>query len=554
MVGGAYDGAGRFDTSLALWQPSLNSADEDILPEKAMLDARVRDTLRNDAYVAGGAQLHKDNIVGGIYLLNAKPQSSVLGLDDEWEEAFQEEVEAKFTLWAESPDNWVDAARMNTFTGLVRLAVGVFTAAGEVLASVEWLRDGRPNMTAIQMVDVDRLSTPDAYRSDPFVRAGVRKNSRGAPVGYYVRNGHPSDWPTYMTMPKWDFVEARKPWGRAQMIHILGDTMRPDQTRGISEMVAALKETRITKKFRDVVLQNAVVQATYAASIESDLPTEAVFQRLGGGTQTDTEIADAISSYATAYLGVIDQYAGASKNLKIDGVKIPHLLPGTKLQLRGAGQGGPLGTEFEQSLLRYIASNLGVSYEQLSRDYTQTNYSSARAAMSETWKFMQSRKRAVADRFASTIYRLWLEEQINQGKLTTFPKKWAYRLYENGALGLNFEALARCEWIGAARGQIDELKETQASILKLNNGLSTREREMARMHGADWRTEFKQIGREERMAKKEKLRFVEEPTNTNQMNAASGTPKDKGGSSGTKAIGTAENLFLDATEEHDNAE
>jgi capsid protein len=53
-------------------------------------------------------------------------------------------------------------------------------------------------------------------------------------------------------------VPARKPWGRLQMIHIL-EQQRPDQTRGISEMVATLKELRITKRFRDIVLQNAVV-------------------------------------------------------------------------------------------------------------------------------------------------------------------------------------------------------------------------------------------------------------------------------------------------------
>jgi capsid protein len=29
-----------------------------------------------------------------------------------------------------------------------------------------------------------------------------------------------------------------------------------------------------------------------------------------------------------------------------------------------------------------------------------------------------------------------------------------------------FEAMSRCDWIGASRGQIDELKETQAAILR----------------------------------------------------------------------------------------
>jgi hypothetical protein len=66
-----------------------------------------------------------------------------------------------------------------------------------------------------------------------------------------------------------------------------------------------------------------------------------------------------------------------------------------------AGVNPTQGTNFEQSLLRYIAATLGVSYEQLSRDYTNTNYSSARAAMTETWKFMQARKKLIADRFAT---------------------------------------------------------------------------------------------------------------------------------------------------------
>ncbi len=57
------------------------------------------------------------------------------------------------------------------------------------------------------------------------------------------------------------------------MLHIF-EQQRPDQTRGVAAMVSALKEMRITKQFRDVTLQNAVVNATYAASIESDLPSD----------------------------------------------------------------------------------------------------------------------------------------------------------------------------------------------------------------------------------------------------------------------------------------
>lgn len=505
MVGGPYDGADRFDRELMTWSPSFGSADQDILPDKPVLDARVRDRIRNDAYVQSGEEIHKDNIVGSMFLLNAKPAFEVLGLDETWAEEFQTEAESKFTLWAESENNWPDAARVNTLTSLVRLAIGVYGAAGEVLASVEWVRDGGPFSTAIQMIDVDRLSNPMGALPSPSLRGGVQRNGMGAPIGYHIRMAHPSDFSNPLSY-QWKYVPIRKPWGRLQMIHIVEQT-RPDQTRGVAAMVSALKELKITKKFRDIVLQNAVVQATYAASIESDLPSEAVFASLGGGNLTEKGIVD----WATGYLGAINKYAGGAKNMHIDGVKIPHLFPGTKLQLRPAGQGGPLGTEFEQSLLRYIAANLGVSYEQLSRDYSQSNYSSIRAAMTETWKFMQARKRMVADRFASNIYRLWLEEAINKGEITTVGKN-APSFYE----GLNADAYCKSEWIGASRGQIDELKETQAAVLRLDNNLSTLEDELGRM-GKDWRASIRQRKREKTML--EAAGLWVDPASQNTKNA-----------------------------------
>lgn len=515
-MGGPYDGASRFDKSLALWSPPLVSADRDILPDKHIIDARVRDSLRNDAYVAGGAALHKDNIVGSMFMLNSKPQTSVLRLDEVWETEFQEEVEAKFTLWAESSNNWVDAARRNTLTGMVRLAVGIYVAAGEVLASAEWLRDmPRAFKTAIQMIDVDRLDTPYEKVGDPNVSGGIESNLYGAPQAFYIRKAHPSDYRDPGSQ-EWKRVPIRKPWGRLQVLHILEQT-RPDQTRGIAEMVAALKELRITKKFRDVVLQNAVVNATYAASIESELPSSVVFETMGAGDFSKAQ--GAITGYAESYLGAIAEYAGKGRNLAIDGVKIPHLFPGTKLQLRPAGSGGPLGSEFEQSLLRYIAAILGVSYEQLSRDYSKTNYSSGKLGENTSFKFMQSRKRMVADRFASMIYHLWLEEAINKREITSMTRR-APSYYD----GLNAEAYGACEWIGAGRGQIDELKETQAAVLRMKYGLSTSEDELSRF-GKDWRATFRQIARE--MQKRKELGIPDFLTiEDNMMNAASGTPSE----------------------------
>jgi lambda family phage portal protein len=514
-IGGAFEGADRFDRDLALWMPSLNSADTDILPDKDMVDARVRDMLRNDAYVMSGQALHRDNIVGSMFVLNSKPEYSVLGLTPDWAEEFQEEVESKFTLWAESANNWPDAARTNTLTAMVRLAVGVYVAAGEVLATVEWMREDplRPFRTAIQMIELDRLSNPMTVPMDDSMRAGIEFDRFGAPTYYNIRLGHPTDWQN-MDRDKFRRVAIRKPWGRLQVIHI-HEQGRPDQSRGISEMVSALKEMRITKKFRDVVLQNAVVNATFAASIESELPSETVYSQLGGGN-----IGEGIAGYASAYLGAIAQYAGNSKHTQIDGARIPHLFPGTKLNLHNAGTPGGVGQEFEMSLLRYIAANLGVSYEQLSRDYSQTNYSSIRASMTETGKFMGARKRMVADRFASAVYRLWLEEAVNKKEITSLPRN-APNWYD----GLNADAYCQCDWIGAGRGQVDELKETQAAVLRMKYHLGTYEDEMARF-GKDWRKTLVQRAREQKAMKDLDL-TTPDTVEDNMMNAASGAPREK---------------------------
>lgn len=514
-IGGAFEGAQRVNRDLAMWNPALRSADVDILPEKNILDARARDMVRNDGYVQSGIDINRDGIVGSAYLLNSKPAHKVLGLDDKWAEEFQEEVEEKFTLYAESPNNWIDASRLNTLTELVRLAVGVHSFGGEVLASAEWMRDpARSYSTAIQMIDTDRLSNPNGEMDTQRLRGGIERDRYGAPVAAHFLMAHPTDYTDDDSSYTWKRVPFRKPWGRLQIIHIF-EQMRPGQTRGVSAMVAALKEMKITKKFRDVVLQNAVVNATYAASIESDLPSDVVYQAMGGGNVG----AAAIENYATGYLGAIAKYAGNSKNMHIDGVKIPHFFPGTRLQLRPAGQPGGVGTEFETSLLRYIAASLGLSYEELSRDFSKTNYSSARAAMNNTWKHLQAKKKVVADKFASHVYRLWLEEALNKGRIDSAPKNAAAMWYSQPEFA---DAFSACEWIGASRGQIDELKETQAAVLRLKYNLTTQEDELGRL-GKDWRKVALQRKRE--MALNKEYGLVTEEDNS--INAASGSVQQR---------------------------
>ncbi len=514
---GTMESAQRFVDDLGLWSPPLQSADADILPNKGVNDARVRQMAQTDGFVQSGTNVQKDNIVGSDFFPVMKPELAVLGLDETWADEFKEEFEAKFYLIAESPNKWLDASRNNTLTGLVRMAVGLDCIGGESLATVEWMRDaGRPIQTAVQMVDCDRLSTPyELQGTDARIRGGVEMDRYGAAQAFHIRMAHQSDHDRYLDQYRWKRVPIRKPWGRLQVIY-QKDTTRPDQTRGVSDIVAGLKALKITNRFRDVTLQNAVANAMFAASIESELPPEAAYAQLGTNSP-----AKGVTDFAKQYLAAIAQYAGSSKHLQLDGVKIPHLYPGTKLQLRPAGAGGGVGVEFEQSLLRHLAAILGISYEQLSKDYSKTNYSSARAGMVEARKAMIVRKRRVADGFASNILRLVFEEMVNKRMLETM-KGNVPNMYDP----LMLDAYTQCDWIGAALGQVDELKETQAAALRLKYNLSTLEDEIAKQ-GKDWRKVLIQREKENKELEARGL-LVEE--DDNMMNAASGEarqPKDE---------------------------
>ena len=493
IAGDAYEGTSRISTALASYNPPTRSADMDIAPAKKLADARSRDLSRNDAYVRSGVTLRKDNIVGSYFMLNAQPNSfQLFGKEDpKWEEEFQEEVEEKFAAFSESPRNWIDASGHNTLTQLVRLAIEQHTIHGEVLASVEWLRASRrPFHTAIQMVDVDRLSTPPTEMGNPNIVMGVELGAIwNQPIAYHFRNGHPSDFrkPDFYN---WRRVPKELPWGRLQMIHIF-EQHRPAQTRGIGTMISAIPEMKMSRQFREIVLQNAILNATFAATIESDaLDAQSVFAALGGNDFGPQEIHNALLAHAQGYYGMINDTIGDSRNLHMGGVKIPFLPPGTKLNLQGAGQGGPLGSEFESSLHRAMATAFGVSYEQWSKDYSKTNYSSYKGAMTETYKAMASIKKGVADTFATWVYRLWLEEALNQGQITSIKRNMP-SWYE----GQNEEWYSDCDWVGASRGQVDEVKETEAAILRIDNGLSDLKTENARL-GRDWRKGLRQMKRE----------------------------------------------------------
>jgi lambda family phage portal protein len=496
--GGGLEGAERTKRETALWSPPMVSPDRAINPGKKLADARGKDMVLNDGYTQGAVRIQKDSIVGASYRLNAKPDYRVIcGTDaawaQEWAEEFAAVAESRFNLAAESEDGWFDASGQLTFTGMLRLWVGAFCYTGEIIGTSEWEDSdpSRPFKTCIQMISPDRLCNrdglPDGYdpRSGAKLSRGVEMDRKNRPIRFHFRRGYETDWDN-REFDTWDIIEARKPWGRRQVVFVRDPNMI-DQTRGISEMVAALGHSNMTKTYSELVLQKAVVDASYAAAVESEMPNADVIAAMGGGEQ-------GIMNAVGQYMSMLQDFLGASENIAIDGVKMPHLFPGTKLNILPMGTPGGIGSDFEDSLIRKLAATFGVGFSEMSRNFAKFNYSGIKAEMALIERTMNSKKKFGADRAATQVYQLWVEEEIAQGHLPLPRGRNRTDFYKP----LMKDAYTRCSWIASGRGQVDELKETQAAMLRIKAGLSTYEKEASRL-GEDWRELAAQRAKEEKV-------------------------------------------------------
>lgn len=547
--GSGFEGAERRHRETINWNPSIGSPDQQINIIKPMADARARDMSQNDGYAAGGIAIHKDSIVGATYRLNAKPDWKLLqalgfkGATEAWAEQFQEIIERRFAAIGDSDSCWLDWTRVNTFTAQVRLAVGMFVQTGEILAVSGYRREKQfrryPIKTKLRMISPDRLSNKDNLTDFPYLRRGVEYDPvSGEMIAVWIRKA----MPTEVNDPnsyEWERCPMETRYGR-KLVLFAKEQRLPDQSRGISEIVAALKQMRMTKQFQEITLQNAVINASYAASIESELPPDAVLSMMGGmspGTKVGSASwIDQIGAYMTA----MNAYLAGSNNIKIDGAMVPHLFPGTKLAMKPMGTPGGVGTGFEQSLLRYISAAFGLSYEELSHDFSQTNYSSAQAAAANTGKGMASKKKMAADRYANWGYTLTVEEEVSNRTVPLPPGMTWDNVFGPNAIPLAKEALCKADWIGASKGQIDQLKETQAAMLRIKGGLSTYEIEASKL-GSDFRDLFDQIAREQGIIKAKGIIVSTDESQKSLMSDNTGSQIDGNVKSGSPSTQDAKN-------------
>ena len=416
VTGGGIEGASKTARETAMWTPSRLSPDQSINLVKDEADYRTADLATNDGLSQHAVRVQKNSIVGAQYRLNAKPDYRVIyGADTRAAQEYGEELaavaEARFNLAAESEGCYFDAGGMMTFTEMVRLVVGSCALSGEAFGAVEYEDPDmtRPFRTSIQMIQPGRVCNKDNLPDDNLPngnrrRRGVITTRSGKPIAFEFRKHGQTEWYSNAILDSWITREAELPWGRKQMLFIR-ESLQIDQTRGLSEMVAALQHVRMTKRFSEVTLQNAVINASYAASIESELPNEAIIAAMGGGQK-------GFESAIGGYMSMLQGYLAGSENIAIDGAKIPQFFPGTKLNLTPMGTPGGVGSDFQAALIRFVALTLGLSPSDLSRDFARVNYSGLKGELAIAERDTGVKKKSWADRWATGVYRLWFEEEM----------------------------------------------------------------------------------------------------------------------------------------------
>ena len=153
---------------------------------------------------------------------------------------------------------------------------------------------------------------------------------------------------------------------------------------------------------------------------------------------------------------------------------------------------------FLTQLIKLVGAAVGQPYEVLMKNFT-SSYSASRAAMLQAWEEYKLRRTWFSRDFCQPVYEAWLTEAVAIGRID------APGFFDDPALRA---AWCNADWYGPTMSILDPVKDVQGSALRVQYGLSTREREAAEMTGADFEENLEQLEYEKQLAESKGLQFI----------------------------------------------
>lgn len=341
----AYEAAGH-GRRTSSWARSGSDANAAAAGSLVALRELSRDLHRNNGWARRGVSVIANNTVG--WGIQPRP-TNVRG----------PRAKAAADLWkAWSTSTSCDYDGRLPFTGLQKLVMQTVVLSGEALIVRRRAGpdDGLPVPLRLQVLEPDYFSPLNdgvITETGGIIVQGIEFDKRGHRVAYWLYNRHPGSGLAAMVTGKGGFAAERIPV--ADVIHVY-NVERPGQFRGVPWLASAIARLQDFDEFEDAELMKQKVAACFAAfvvNVEGSAPT------IGEPDEED----DRFETLEPALISYLDP-----------GEDVRFAQPAT------VTEGG-----FSQRNLRRIAASLGVTYEDLTGDYSQSNFSSARMARLAHW-------------------------------------------------------------------------------------------------------------------------------------------------------------------------
>lgn len=466
-VAGGYIGASTTRRGLSQWTPRAGSADADVSRDLPTLRARSRDLSRNAPLATGAINTLCTNSVGTGMKLQSCIDRALLGMEESEADDWESSVEREWRLFAESRE--CDAGRTLNFYDLQDLVFRSALESGDVFILMPYIeRPGSPYGIKLQVIEADRVCNKDNKGDTAEVVGGVVKDRYGAPVAYHILDSHPGNvFGQSVANRTWTTVRAfGNKSGRRNVLHLF-QTTRPGQTRGVPYLAPVIEPLKQLDRYTEAELMAAVISGMFTVFIETQAG--------------DGELAPMIPTSETGGATTDEDY-------KLAPGAIVGLAPGEKINAADPKRPNAAFDPFVQAILRQIGVALEIPFELLVKHFT-ASYSAARAALLEAWKFFSTQRRWLSESFCQPVYEAWMEEAVLIGRISA-PGFFDDPIIRAAYLG--------AEWIGPAKGMIDERAEVEAAQMRVDMGISTLAEEAAALTGGDWEKKHPQSAREHR--------------------------------------------------------
>lgn len=429
--------------------------------ELTQLRMRSRDLMRNDSVFSAIVSTLITNIIGEGLSVQAAFSGEELGISQKKADKLKEAIETAFEEWTEQ----ADIAGIVSFQEMQRIMVERTFVDGESLSLFAWNdKKYRSFGTCIRLIENDSLILTQAFTksNDSTVNGITFDPKTGEPLTYWLALPQKTAMGFIYNYSDMIPVKYRDSSGRLNVLHVF-ETTRPNQTRGVPKFAPVLGKFSELNEYLEAELVSARISACLSVFVQKTDPMSAATAM---SNETDAE------GYRLQELepGVIN-----------------YLAPGETINIVDPKRTDSLGT-FTEAIMRIIGMSVGIPYESFTKDFSKTSYSSARASLLEARKEFTKYRTWFVQKAFQPIYERVVEEAYLSGKINV--PNWE----------ANKKKVMKAKWSGAPFGQIDEMKETQASILRLAAGLTTYERELA-ASGLEYDAVFNQYSREQEMIK-----------------------------------------------------